>query len=82
MRTFWQCFVPLFVAVDAIGVLPIYLGLTQGFSREQHRRVILQSMLTATVVALAFLAAGPAVLRFLRITVPDFMVAGGTLLFV
>ncbi len=29
---FWRCFVPLFVAVDAVGLLPIYMALTEGFS--------------------------------------------------
>ena len=30
MNTFWLCFVPLFVAVDAVGVLPMFLSLTDG----------------------------------------------------
>jgi DNA-directed RNA polymerase sigma subunit (sigma70/sigma32) len=33
MRTFWECFIPLFVALNTLGVLPIYLGLTEGLSR-------------------------------------------------
>lgn len=35
MREFWLCFVPLFVAVDPIGCLPIFVGLTEGFSRPR-----------------------------------------------
>jgi len=31
MRDFWLCFVPLFVAVDAVGVLPMFMGLTDGY---------------------------------------------------
>jgi len=79
---FWLCFVPLFVAVDAIGVLPTFLSLSQGMEPRQVRRIILQSMATATGVALAFLALGTAILDLLGITVADFMVAGGILLFV
>jgi multiple antibiotic resistance protein len=78
---FWLCFVPLFVAVDALGTVPIFLGMTAGLERERVRRVLLQSTLTAAVVALSFLALGTAVLRFMGITMADFMVAGGILLF-
>ena len=82
METFLLCFVPLFVAVDAIGMLPIYLHLTRDLKRAQLRRIIRQSLLTAAVVALGFLVLGQALFRFLNITSADFMVAGGTLLFI
>ena len=82
LKSFWLCFVPLFVAVDAIGVLPMFMSLTEGLDIRRIRRVIYQSVVTATVVGLSFLAVGQAVLGLLGITVADFMVAGGTLLFV
>ena len=80
MNAFWLCFVPLFVAVDAVGVLPLFTSLTEGLDPRQTRSVILQSILTASLVALAFLAFGPVLLDFLGITVSDFMIAGGILL--
>jgi multiple antibiotic resistance protein len=46
MEEFWFCFVPLFVAMDAIGLLPIYLNLTEGMSRIEQRRTLRQSVLT------------------------------------
>ena len=82
MKEFWLCFVPLFVAVDAIGVLPVFLNLTQGMEPHQVRRAVYHSVATATAVALAFLALGTVILDLLGITVADFMVAGGILLFV
>lgn len=82
MNEFWLCFVPLFVAVDAIGVLPAFLTLSQGMEPRQVRRAIFHSVATATAVALAFLALGTAILDLLGITVADFMVAGGILLFI
>lgn len=82
MREFWLCFVPLFVAVDVVGVLPMYLSLTERLPKRLIPRVILQSVLTASIVASLFLFVGQAVFRLLGITVADFMVAGGTLLFV
>lgn len=82
MVEFWLCFIPLFVAVDAVGVLPMFVSLTEDFEPPRVKAVVLQSVLTALVVALAFLALGPVALQFIGITVPDFMIAGGLLLLV
>ena len=82
MKSFWLCFVPLFVAVDAVGLLPLFINLTEDIEPQKIRRIILQSMITALIVALIFIAVGTAILRLLGVTVADFMVAGGTLLFV
>jgi len=80
MDDFWLSFVPLFVAVDALGVLPLFLALTHNMEARDARRVGYRSVATATVLALAFAAGGPMVLELLGITVEDFMVAGGLLL--
>jgi hypothetical protein len=79
---FWLCFVPLFVAVDAIGILPMFMGLTEGLDRAQMRRVVKQSVVVAMAVALTFLAIGKGVLSLLGVTIADFMIAGGSLLFI
>lgn len=81
MNDFWLCFVPMFVAVDALGVLPLFLGLTERLSERDRNRVVRQSVFTAALVAMAFLVGGSALLRALGVTVPDFMIAGGLLLF-
>jgi len=80
MERFWLCFVPLFVAVDAFGILPIFVGLTEGLERRRLRWVIVQSVLTAWAVAMAFLVFGGPLLEVLGVGVADFMVAGGLLL--
>lgn len=82
MKTFWLCFVPLFVAVNVVGVLPLFVSLTEGMERDRRRTVVLQSIITASVVALLFLLFGPPLLGSLGITVSDFMIAGGILLLV
>lgn len=82
MKNFWLCFFPIFVAVDAIGLLPMFMSFTEGLAKQKIRRVIIQSVITATVVALVFLGVGRFILETLGITVADFMIAGGTLLFI
>ena len=74
-------FIPIFVAVDAIGVLPIVTSLTQGLDQKQKNRIILQSMLTAACLAVGFVLVGKLVFRALGITMGDFMIAGGVILF-
>ena len=81
MESFVLCFVPLFVAVDAIGVLPLFMNLTEGIEQSKIKKIIIQSMITALIVALAFIAVGTATLKLLGISVADFMIAGGMLRF-
>lgn len=82
MKQFLLCFIPLFVAVDPVGVLPIYARLTKDADPALVRRLTVQSTLTAVLVALGFMLAGDPVLRFIGITLSDFMIAGGLLLFI
>jgi len=82
MHQFWLCFVPLLVAVDAVGILPIYMTLTAEMTPQQRRRTLRQSLITAIAVAVGFLFLGQWLFGLLGITVADFMIAGGLLLLV
>jgi len=82
LEPFVLSFIPIFVAVDAIGTIPLYLSMTEGVSREQRRRIISGSVKTATSLAVIFMIAGKFVLSVLGITIPDFQIAGGSLLFI
>lgn len=79
---FALCFVPLFVAVDAVGLLPLFLSLTEGMTPRTKKRVLIQMVITAGSVVVAFALIGQLVLRFLGITIADFMIAGGSMLFI
>ncbi|MDD5291904.1 MAG: MarC family protein [Candidatus Omnitrophica bacterium] len=81
MNNFLLALIPVFVAVDAIGVLPIFVSLTEGLKRKDKRKIIFNSMVTAICFAVAFVFLGKAVLKILGITVGDFMIAGGFVLF-
>lgn len=74
-------FIALFVAVDAIGNVPIFMSFVEGTTKKQRRKIIADSVTTATVLAFVFMLVGKAVLRFIGVTIPDFQVAGGLLLF-
>lgn len=74
-------FIPIFVAVDAIGNIPVFISLIEGTTKKQKDRIIRDSVTTATVVAILFMFIGKGILRFIGITIADFQIAGGTLLF-
>ncbi|MBV9080509.1 MAG: MarC family protein [Elusimicrobia bacterium] len=82
MRSFLLSFIPLFVAIDPLGTLPLFLGLTEGFSRQEKNRLALQAVLTALGVGICFGAVGHYVFIFLGITGADFKIAGGVLLLI
>jgi len=81
LQEFGLTFVPLFVAMDAIGVLPILLPLTQDMKVSERRRVIRLAVLTALGLGLGFVAVGKGIFLFLGIEVADFLIAGGLILF-
>lgn len=78
---FVLAFISIFVAVDPIGLLPIFFSLTHELSKEEKRKIILQSMITALTLAIAFVFLGKAIFNVLGITISDFMIAGGIILF-
>jgi multiple antibiotic resistance protein len=82
VTNFLMAFVPVFFAVDAPGVLPLYMGLTEDMDRDERRRVLRQSLLTALIVAAGFIFFGKSIFVLMGITVEDFQVAGGVLLFI
>lgn len=79
-HTFGLSFVAIFVALDIVGTLPIYVNMTYRLSREERDQVVDTSMLVAFLVALVFLFVGEQVFRYLGITLFDFKIAGGLVL--
>ena len=75
-------FIPLFVAMDVIGVLPFVLSLTQDMKIRERARAVRFAMLTALGLGLGFIAIGKFVFLALDIAAADFLVAGGLLLLV
>jgi multiple antibiotic resistance protein len=73
-------FVALFVALDIIGTLPMYVSITSGMERGEREKTLNTSLLVAFGVAVVFLFMGNAIFRALGITIADFRVAGGIVL--
>jgi len=82
METFLLAFIPLFVAIDVFGVLPLYVGLTGGMTARERKKLTTQATVTAFAISVVFLVAGKLLFSFLGITESDFRVGGGVVLLV
>lgn len=80
LHNFLWCFIPLFVAIDVFGLLPIYMVMVQDFSQRKRTKVIFNSLTTALIVSTAFILLGNEIFKMLFITVADFQIAGGLVL--
>jgi multiple antibiotic resistance protein len=79
---FLQAFIPLFVAIDPIGLAAIFLGLGRNVDRAQRQKIADQATWTGGLVALGFLFLGQSVFKAVGISVSDFQIAGGLVLFI
>lgn len=79
---FLQAFIPLFVAIDPIGLAAIFVGLGQNLPPARRQQVADQAVWTGGLVALGFLFLGQSVFSALGISVGDFQIAGGLILFI
>jgi multiple antibiotic resistance protein len=77
-----QAFIPLFVAIDPIGLAAIFLGLGQNIAPERRQKIADQAIWTGGLVALGFLFLGQSIFSALGISVGDFQIAGGLILFI
>jgi multiple antibiotic resistance protein len=73
-------FTGIFVAMDIIGTVPMYLSMTGELEPKERSIVVNKSILVALVVAILFLFFGQKLFAHLGITIPDFKIAGGLIL--
>ena len=81
-QNFLKSFIPLFVALDALGTLPLYARFAIDLDKAKRNRVLRDSMATAFLVTLVFITIGNKVLLYLNISMYDFLIAGGVILFI
>jgi multiple antibiotic resistance protein len=81
-KSFLVALIPLMVALDAPGTLPLYVGMTEGMKKHERKRIVRQSIFTAFLVTIGFILLGRAIFNALGILVEDFMIAGGIVLLI
>lgn len=81
-HNYFLAFIPIFVAIDVIGVLPIFMSLMNGIQNPLKTKIINQSIVTALSISVGFIAIGKFVFSVLGVEIYDFKMAGGLLLLV
>lgn len=75
-----EVFVTLFVIMDPVGTIPIFLSLNRGRSAATLRRAAWQAVAVSFAVIVAFAFFGQQILGYLHISLPALQAAGGLLL--
>lgn len=86
----WQVFffdllratIALFVIVDPVGLVPVFIGLTGGLEVEKRRSIFRVVVYTGGGLLFAFAFIGQQILNLFGITLESFMIAGGVLLMI
>jgi len=74
-------FVTVWVVVDPIGTIPVFIAVTSTLSAAKRRAAALQAVLVAACVLLFFIICGQLLLDALAISLVSFRIAGGIVLF-
>ena len=82
LTLFGAVFVTLFVIMDPLGNIPLFLGLTPGRTSKVRARLAGQAVLVSLVVISLFAVVGQQILTFLGIGIPALQGAGGLLLLI
>lgn len=74
-------FVTLWVVIDPIGTIPVFIGVTAGMAAGGRRKTALLATIVSIGVLLFFLVFGQLLIGALGISLLSFQVAGGVILF-
>src|SRR6202030_3719426 len=77
---FFLAFIPVFVAIDPIGLVALFIGLGTSASPENRKQQAFLGIFTGLCVAIGFIFLGKTIFLALGITVADFQVGGGLIL--
>lgn len=74
--------ISLFVVVNPIGQVPLFIALTQKMEKQNKKLVSKNAIITTAVLLTVFAVAGIQLLSIFGISIFSFMIAGGVLLFI
>jgi multiple antibiotic resistance protein len=84
--TFWievaKVVTALFIITDSLGNLPFFIGLTEGASSEERRKITWTAIFTGLFMLAFFVFAGTLILDLFNLTLDDLKIAGGVLLLI
>lgn len=76
-----SAFATVFAIVNPIGNIPFFYAVTDGYTREDKKRVAAKTCIVTAAVLFTFALFGQWIFSIYGITIPSFRIAGGILLF-
>ena len=74
-------FIALWVVIDPIGSIPVFIAVCAGLSAAAQRKVAIRAIVVSAAILLFFLVGGQVLLEALGIHLAAFQIAGGIVLF-
>jgi len=75
------CFSSLFALINPIGLVPIFLSITENYNRKERDIIAIKAVIFSFFILILFSFIGEFIFSFYNITVDGFRIAGGILLF-
>ena len=80
MTTILSLFVPLFVLMDFIGTMPVFISLTRAMTVRVRRRTAVEASAVAGLIVFGFAVIGHSLLEYFSLSIEAVRVGGGLLL--
>lgn len=81
LKFFLTSFISIFVIVNPLGAVPLFISLTEGYGEEKTRTTAFKASTICSGILLIFTFGTSHILQFFGITIPAFRLAGGIILF-
>ena len=76
-----KSFIALWVMIDPIAALPIFVSITGEFDRRDRRKTAVVAIVASFLILCFFIAVGKIILEAMGVSLRDFQIAGGLILF-
>ena len=80
LEFFILCFSSLFTLINPIGIVPIFIGMTEDCTKEERDIIALKAVIFSFFILVLFGIIGDFIFSFYNITIHGFRIAGGILL--
>ena len=80
LEFFILCFSSLFTLINPIGLVPIFISITQDYTKKERDIIALKAVIFSFFILVLFGAIGEFIFSFYNITIHGFRIAGGILL--
>lgn len=77
---FILCFSSLFALINPIGLVPIFLSITENYNRKERDIIAIKAVIFSFFILIVFSFIGEFIFSFYNITIDGFRIAGGILL--